>query len=200
MNGLKPGVGSSGQQWKVAPKIPYMLGNRMGAESFAQCEGMEKVPKQAGISFAPCGAPPSYSHALAQNVWISCPCAPGFRPRGPDSAPSPNPTLLWVGELCGAALSISFVNVENGKWKMAAPSILSRSCVQTVAGLPSLGASLVKARVGNPFFARLELQGTHYGISQQLRRTLVVSPKQDVNTPLVSPNPPTPTCSYMEST
>ena len=116
--------------------------------------------------------------------------------------PLPHPTQHYFGsgELCGAALSISFVNVENGKWKMAAPSILSRSCVQTVAGLPSLGASLVKARVGNPFFARLELQGTHYGISQQLRRTLVVSPKQDANTPLVSPNPPTPTCSYMEST
>ena len=116
MNGLKPGVGSSGQQWKVAPKIPYMLGNRMGAESFAQCEGMEKVPKQAGISFAPCGAPPSYSHALAQNVWISCPCAPGFRPRGPDSAPSPNPTLLWVGgTLRRCALHLF---CECWKWKM----------------------------------------------------------------------------------
>jgi hypothetical protein len=73
--------------------------------------------------------------------------------------------------------------------------------VQTVAGLPSLGASQVKARVGRPFLAGLELKRTQYGNSQQLRRTLVVSAKQDTNTPLVSPIPPmsTSTCTCTES-
>jgi hypothetical protein len=68
--------------------------------------------------------------------------------------------------------------------------------VQTVVGLPSLGTSPVKARISNPFLAGPELKRTQCGNSQQLRRTLVVSAKQDTNTPLVSPIPPMSTSTF----
>ena len=75
----------------------------------------------------------------------------------------------------------------HSEYKMASSSMLSSSCVQTMAGLPLLGASQVKARISSPFLAGLELKHTQYVKSQQLRRTLIVSAKQDTDTPLVSP-------------
>lgn len=72
---------------------------------------------------------------------------------------------------------------------MAASSMLSRSFVQTVAGVPSLGASQVKANIHSPFLAGLKVQGAQFH-SQQGRRSLVVSAKQETNTPLVSHDPP----------
>lgn len=72
---------------------------------------------------------------------------------------------------------------------MAASSMLSRSSVQTVAGLPSLGASQAKANIRSPFLAGLKVQGAQFH-SQQGRRSLVVSAKQDTDTPLVSHDPP----------
>ena len=84
--------------------------SNMGAESFAQCEGMERVPKWVGISSTWCGAPPSCLLAPAQNDVISRPC-------GPNSARSPNPTVLWVGGgvRFPSALSVCFVN---GNWTL----------------------------------------------------------------------------------
>ena len=67
--------------------------------------------------------------------------------------------------------------------------MLSRSFVQTVAALPSLGASQVKANIRSPFLAGLKVQGAQFH-SQQERRSLVVSAKQETNTPLVSYDPP----------
>ena len=74
---------------KVAPKISCMLGNLVGARSFAHCEGMERVPKRAGISSAWCGAPPSCSPTPTQNAVASRALV----------APIPltHPTVLWVG-------------------------------------------------------------------------------------------------------
>ena len=60
--------------------------------------------------------------------------------------------------------------------KMAASSMLSRSCVKVVAGLPALGAAKVKTSSSSPFLAAR--------LTQAERRRLVVSAKQD--TPLVS--------------
>ena len=90
VNGLKPSVDNPWQQWKVTPKIPYRLGNLVGAESFAHCQGMERVPKQTGISSAWCGALPSCSPAPAQNDMASRALVAPFL--------LPHPTILWVGQ------------------------------------------------------------------------------------------------------
>lgn len=64
--------------------------------------------------------------------------------------------------------------------EMATSSMLSRSCVPTVAGLPSLGAPRTSSSSSSPFLAT---RGAR--ISQRERRSLFVSAKHN-ETPLVS--------------
>lgn len=87
--------------------------------------------------------------------------------------------LIVLSRIFGA------INSEPYLREMVTSSMLSRTgCLQTVAGLPSLGASQVRSsNAGQALLARMKINAP---LPQLEKRTLVVSAQRDTDTPLVS--------------